>query len=144
MKTFFFLLAFIGLGSFSTYAQQVNHSTVSTYTLNVSTATGTLIPAGAQTAIIATYMIVLKDSADVSKTYVRASSNQQSNGDLFNASYSLSSAPVVGTNGLVLFTRHNNVLLVRTIIADPQVGINYEICTEDGAGQKSSYLSRIK
>ncbi len=143
MKTLFLVLAFIGLNSFSGLAQQVNHSTISTYSLNVSPATGTLIPSGAQTAIVAVYLVILKDSADVNKVYVKASSNQQTGGDLYTASYPLSPAQVIGANGLALFARHNNVLIVKAVISDPQPGINYEICTEDGSGHKSSYLSRI-
>lgn len=143
MKILFSLVAFTCLW-FSTTAQTINHPTIKSYTVNVSDAPTPSIPSGAEAAVLVTYVFILEDSADVSKVWVRVSSDQQSVGNLLNTFYLIDSAPVTDEHGVVLFKRYGSVIAIRAIIANMQEGSIYEICTENAAGQKTPYLSQVR
>lgn len=143
MKILLSLVAFTCLW-FSTTAQTISHPTIKSYTVNVSDAPASSIPPGAQAAVLVTYMFILKDSADVNKVWVRASSDQQSVGNLLNKNYLIDSAPVTDEQGVVLFQDYGNVIAIRAIIANVQEGSIYEVCTENTTGDKTPYLSQVR
>lgn len=144
MKTVFLILAGLCLPVFSAMAQDVQHATINTYSLNLSPAPAAQVPAAAQSASIATYVVILDDISAVAKVCVRISPNQQSNGSILDACYATGSQPITDGKGLTLFQRNGNAVIIKAVIADPQVNTNYEVCTEDSGGQKTSYLSKIK
>jgi hypothetical protein len=134
------LLTFIFLIAVSFNYAQVNHPTIAAFALTFEDGNTNQVSNSTDSAVIAKYVVDIKDTNAVSKIYVRISTGQNTSGDLLNSSFLIN--PTVQTiAGKTVFMRNKNRIYITTINTNQMSDLNYEVATEDYSGQITSFLN---
>ncbi len=147
MKTFFLIVATSCLIPFYTMAQSINHPTIEKVQVLYKTTptNGSQQPTGGapEIRVQAKATITLKNNTDAVKVFLKIR-NKQTNAVIYQVNYLINSAPVNGTNGLVLYKKEATNLTITnpdSFVLQPYV---YEIYTEDAQSTQSIIYSIIQ
>lgn len=136
MRVFWIALASLSLSSLSSVGQTMGHVEVdqvkASYKSQPSASSPSNVTMGPNIQVKATLSIQLRDSSDAAKIYVKMI-DRQSGLTVYQVSYLLNSADVVD-NGLQLFSRQGNTILVTNPSTVALKPYSYEIYTEDASG----------